>query len=86
MSVFHSESAFNCSNLDKSKPFVQMPRMDVCRHDRIELYNPESCEPGLRNATVELVSRDFVKRVERLVAQYGDSADAAKKLVELIGG
>lgn len=46
----------------------------------------QACEPGLRNATVELVSRDFVKRVERLVAQYGDSADAAKKLVELIGG
>ena len=46
----------------------------------------QACEPGLRNATVELVSRDFVKRVERLVAQYGDSADAAKKLDELIGG
>ena len=46
----------------------------------------QACEPGLRNATVELVSRDFVTRVERLVAQYGDSADAAKKLDELIGG
>ena len=46
----------------------------------------QACEPGLRNATVELVSRDFVTRVESLVAQYGDSADAAKKLDELIGG
>ena len=45
-----------------------------------------SCESGSRRATVELVSRDFVTRVERLVAQYGDSAEAAKKLDELIGG
>ena len=42
--------------------------------------------PGVRNRTVELVSRDFVKRVERLVAQYGDSAEASKKLGELIAG
>ena len=46
----------------------------------------EACEPGMRRATVELVSRDFVTRVERLVAQYGDSAEAAKKLRELIDG
>ena len=46
----------------------------------------QASEPSSRNATVELVSRDFVTRVERLVAQYGDSADAAKKLDELIGG
>ena len=39
-----------------------------------------------RNATVELVSRDFVTRVERLVAQYGDSAAAARELQDLIGG
>ena len=39
-----------------------------------------------RNATVELVSRDFVTRVERLVAQYGDSAAAARELQGLIGG
>ena len=43
-------------------------------------------DPGSRNATVKLVSRDFVARVECLVAQYGDSADVAKKLDELIGG
>lgn len=41
---------------------------------------------GARNSTVELVSRDFVKRVEGLVAQYGDSAAAAKELQGLIGG
>ena len=52
MSVFHSESAFYCSKLDKAELFVQMPRMDVCRHDRIELHNPESCEPGLRKAVL----------------------------------
>lgn len=52
MSVFHSESAFYCSKLDKTEPFVQMPRMDVCRHDRIELHNPESCELGLRKAVL----------------------------------
>ena len=42
--------------------------------------------PGARNQTVELVSRDFVKRVEQLVAQYGDSAAAAKELGNLIAG
>ena len=46
----------------------------------------QACESGARKATVELVSRDFVARVERLVSQYGDSAEAAEKLRELIGG
>ena len=46
----------------------------------------QACEPGARRTTVELVSRDFVTRVERLVSQYGDSAAAAKELRELIGG
>ena len=41
---------------------------------------------GARKATVELVSRDFVKRVEGLVAQYGDSAAAVRELQGLIGG
>ena len=36
--------------------------------------------------TVELVSQEFVARVENLVAQYGDKAAAAKELQELIGG
>ena len=35
--------------------------------------------PG-RDADVELVSRDFVRRVEDLIAQYGDSAAAMKEL------
>jgi len=35
---------------------------------------------------VELVSKDFVARVESLVAKLGDSADAAKELKTLIGG
>lgn len=34
--------------------------------------------------SVELVSQDFVARVERLVAQYGDKAEAAKELEALI--
>ena len=46
MSVFHSESAFYCSKLDKAEPFVQMPRMDVCRHDRVELQNSKTCNSG----------------------------------------
>ena len=46
----------------------------------------QACAPGVRNRTVELISQDFVKRVERLVAQYGDSAEASKKLGELIAG
>ena len=46
----------------------------------------QACAPGVRNRTVELVSRDFVKRVEQLVAQYGDSAAAAKELGNLIAG
>lgn len=32
MSVFHSESAFYCSKLDKSNPFVQVPCVYI-RHD-----------------------------------------------------
>ena len=46
----------------------------------------QTCTPGDRNRTVELVSRDFVKRVERLVAQYGDSAAVTKELGALIAG
>ena len=39
-----------------------------------------------RKAAVELVSRDFVTRVEQLVAKYGDTAAAAKELDALIAG
>ena len=46
----------------------------------------QACAPGARSRTVELVSRDFVKRVEELVAQYGDSAEASKELRDLIAG
>ena len=46
----------------------------------------QASAPGTRKAKVELVSRDFVTRVERLVARYGDSADASKELRELIAG
>ncbi len=35
-------------------------------------------------AVVELVTRDFVARVEELVAQYGDSAEATKALEALM--
>ena len=35
-------------------------------------------------AVVELVTRDFVSRVEDLVAQYGDSAEATKELETLM--
>ena len=45
----------------------------------------EANAAGSRSLNVELVSRDFVKRVERLVVQYGDSAEAAKELKDLIG-
>ena len=34
--------------------------------------------------TVELVTQDFVARVEDLIAQYGDKASAAKELEKLI--
>ena len=46
----------------------------------------QACGDGARKSTVELVSRDFVTRVEQLVAQYGDSAAAARELKDLIGG
>ena len=39
---------------------------------------------GSARGSVELVSQDFVTRVERLVAQYGDKADAARELEALI--
>ena len=42
------------------------------------------CVPGRMRSTVKLVSRDFMTRVEGLVAQYGDSADAATALESLI--
>ena len=46
----------------------------------------QSYAAGSRDATVELVSRDFVKRVEQLVAQYGDSKSASEELKSLIAG
>ena len=46
----------------------------------------ESAYDGKLPHTVELVSREFVARVEKLVSQYGDKAAAAKELQELIGG
>ena len=46
----------------------------------------QACASGVRNRTVELVSRDFVKRVEQLVKQYGDSAASSKELRDLIAG
>ena len=45
-----------------------------------------ACERAPRNSDFELVSRTFVKRVEQLVGQYGDSAAAAKALKDLIAG
>ena len=39
-----------------------------------------------RRALVELVPQDFVTRVERLVAQYGDEAGAAIELKKLVAG
>ena len=44
----------------------------------------QACAGGARSSSVELVSRDFVSRVERLVGQYGDSAAARRELDELI--
>ena len=46
----------------------------------------QAWENAPRNADVELVSRNFVKRVEQLVGQYGDSAAAAKALKDLVAG
>ena len=40
--------------------------------------------PVPRRASVDLVAQSFVMRVERLVAQYGDEAAAAKELKRLI--
>ena len=40
---------------------------------------------GSARGSVELVSKDFVTRVESLVSQYGDKAAAAKELELLIG-
>ena len=39
-----------------------------------------------RRAFVDLVPQDFVTRVERLVAQYGDEAGAASELKKLVEG
>ena len=39
---------------------------------------------GYGSGSASLTSQDFVKRVEQLVSQYGDSAAAAKELKDLI--
>ena len=39
---------------------------------------------GPRGSKVELVSRSFVSRIENLVAQYGNSTEAAEELKKLI--
>ena len=41
---------------------------------------------GCPGGYIELVPRDFVREVENLVAQYGDSRTAAKALKDLIAG
>ena len=43
------------------------------------------CGGSSARGSVELVSQDFVSRVENLVAQYGDKAAAAMELEKLIG-
>lgn len=44
----------------------------------------QSCVTGVSNSTVELVSRDFMARVEQLIEQYGDSPAEADELNKLI--
>ena len=47
MPVLHAESPRDHPQLDKAKPFVQMPCMQIGRHHRIELQHPESVKPSL---------------------------------------
>ena len=49
-------------------------------------FDSAYCGSGSSRGSVELVSQNFVARVERLVAEYGDKATAAKELEALIGG
>ena len=44
----------------------------------------QAYNPGARDRVVQLISKDFVSRVEDVIKQYGDSADASKILKELI--
>lgn len=44
----------------------------------------QAYNPGSRDRVVQLISKDFVSRVEDVIKQYGDSADASKILKELI--
>ena len=58
----------------------------LAEEERWLSISPELRSGARGKGSVELVSRDFVDRVERLVAQYGDSAAAAKELRGLISG
>lgn len=44
----------------------------------------QAYNPGSHDRVVQLISKDFVSRVEDVIKQYGDSADASKILKELI--
>ena len=46
----------------------------------------QAFDGNLSSATVQLVSPDFVSRVEQLVSQYGDSEEASQELQGLIAG
>lgn len=45
---------------------------------------PPGCNPLACSAPVKLISKDFVTRVEDLIARYGDKAEAARELKTLI--
>lgn len=46
----------------------------------------QACGAAAQGKMNDLFPRDFMSRVEELVAQYGDRADAAKELEKLIAG
>lgn len=50
MPVLHAKAAGNGTELLKTEPFIEMPRMDVGGHDRVELQNTKTVQPCLNEA------------------------------------
>lgn len=63
---------------------VEQAELELERWRALSPAFRQACDSSGCAATAKLVTRDFVTRVENLVAQYGDDAAAAKALEKLL--
>ena len=55
-SVLQAESTRNHPQLVKAEPFIEMPCMNICRDNRVELQNPKAGVPPLcKRVTYQLL-------------------------------